>query len=317
MRRRPPRRPRSSAVHIAVALLMLLNAAACGATTSLLPPTGLPTATLSLPSPMPEGTIQTGLPNSPQGCALGSVAPQPAFSPIYSARGYSGARGEVALTFDDGPAPIYTRQILDELRAAGAHATFFVVGAHARRYPDLVRAELAGGTAVGNHTYTHQDLAGKSVGDIRGQLTTTTTTLRTITGDHCLWLFRPPYGAFDGTVLAEAHREGLTTLMWDVQALDWLRPGTAVIAQRIISQLHSGAIILLHDSAPDNENQDRSQTANALPAILAAMHARGLRAVTLPQLLRDAGLVQDPSSPTGSPGLPTPVPTPSVPPGSE
>jgi peptidoglycan/xylan/chitin deacetylase (PgdA/CDA1 family) len=296
---------------------MLLNAAACGMPTTLLPPTGLPTATLSLPSPVPQGTIHIGLPGSPQGCALGSLAPQPAFVPIYSARGYPGARGEVALTFDDGPSPLYTRPILDSLRAAGAHATFFVVGAHAQRYPDLVRAELAGGNAVGNHTYTHPDLAGQSVGVIRWQLLTTATTLHTLTGDDCLWLFRPPYGDFDGTVLAEAHREGFTTVIWDVWAQDWLRPGTAVIAQRIISQLHSGAIILLHDSAPNNENPDRSQTANAVPAILAAMHARGLRAVTLPQLLRDAGLIQDLGWPTATPGLLTPVPTPSVVPGSE
>ncbi len=280
----------------------------------LTPTVGQATAT---PSPVPRATTRTGLSSSPQGCALGSVAPTPLSFRIYSARGYPGARGEVALTFDDGPSPIYTRQILDELRVAGAHATFFDVGAHARRYPDLVRAELRGGNAVGNHTYTHQDLAGQSTADIRWQLTTTTTTLRTITGDNCLWLFRPPYGAFDGNVLAEVHREGFTTIIWDVWALDWLRPGTAVIAQRIISQLHSGAIILLHDGAPNNEYPDRSQTANAVPAILAAIHARGLRAVTLPQMLRDAGLIQDPGSPSASPGMPTPVPTPSLPPGTE
>jgi peptidoglycan/xylan/chitin deacetylase (PgdA/CDA1 family) len=262
-------------------------------------------------SPIPQATANSGLAGSPQGCSLGTIAPMPLFFRIYSARGYPGARGEVALTFDDGPSPIYTRQILNELRAGGAHATFFEVGAHARRYPDLVRAELLGGNSVGNHTYTHQDLAGQSVGDIRWQLSATTTTLRTIMGDKCLWLFRPPYGAFDANVLAEAHREGFTTVIWDVWAQDWLRPGTAVIAQRIISQLHSGAIILLHDGAPETFTPDRSQTANAVPAILAAMHARGLRAVTLPQMLRDAGLIQDPGPSLTAPSIPTPPPAPS------
>jgi peptidoglycan/xylan/chitin deacetylase (PgdA/CDA1 family) len=278
------------------------------------PTVGHATAT---PSPVPRATTNSGLSSSPQGCALGSVAPRPPSFRIYSARGYPGARGEVALTFDDGPSPIYTRQILDELQAAGAHATFFDVGAHARRYPDLVRAELRGGNAVGNHTYTHQDLAGQSLGDIRWQLTTTTTTLQSITQDRCLWLFRPPYGAFDANVLAEAHREGFTTVIWDVWALDWLRPGTAVIAQRIISQLHSGAIILLHDGAPETFTPDRSQTANAMPAILAAIRVRGLRAVTLPQMLRDAGLIQDPGTSSASTGRPISAPTPSLPPGSE
>ena len=286
MRLRLPRRPRCRGARIAVTILILLSAAACGAPPGTLPPVaarGLPTAP---PSPVPQGTTATGLLNSPQGCALGSVAPRPPDVPISSARGSPGAQGEVALTFDDGPLPLYTRQILDELRAASAHATFFDVGAKAHRSPELVRAELAGGNAIGNHTYNHLSLPGASLAVVRDQLHRTTATIEAITGDHCLWLFRPPYGHWDASVVAEVRREGLTTVLWDVDALDWLRPSAAVIAQRIISQLHAGAIILLHDWVPG--------TADALPAILAAIHTRGLRTVTLPQLLRDAGLVQVP-----------------------
>lgn len=284
MRLRLLRRPRCRGARIAVTILILLSAAACGAPPGTPPPVaarGLPTAP---PSPVPQGTTATGLTNSPQGCALGSVAPRPPDVPISSARGSPGAQGEVALTFDDGPLPLYTRQILDELKAAGAHATFFDVGAKARRYPDLVRAELAGGNAVGNHTYTHLSLPGASLHVVRDQLQHTTSTIEAITGDRCLWLFRPPYGHVDASVLAEVRREGLTTVLWDVDALDWLRPSAAVIAPRIIAQLHAGAIILLHDWVPG--------TVAALPTILAAMRARGLRALTLPQLLRDAGLVR-------------------------
>jgi peptidoglycan/xylan/chitin deacetylase (PgdA/CDA1 family) len=276
-------------------------------------------ALLSTATTAPAGTSVPGTPASPQGCSATGAAPKPPLPLIFSARGYPGARGEVALTFDDGPAPIYTRQILDELQAAGAQATFFVVGAHAQRYPDLVRAELAGGNAVGNHSFTHQDLAGKSVADVRWQLASTSSTLRSITGDTCLWLFRPPYGlgGFDANALAEAHREGFTVVIWDVWALDWQRPGTAVIAQRIITRLHSGAIILLHDGGSNTFTPDRSQTADALPAILAAIHQRGLRAVTLPRLLTDAGLVRLSSAPAGARATPTPPAIPTVPPGSE
>lgn len=293
MRLRPPRRAWYASLHTAVAAVILLSASACGAATSRLAPTRIPTATLGLPTAPPrlvlQGTTPVDLHGSPQGCVLGMVRPRPPDVPISSLRGYPGVQGEVALTFDDGPSPLYTRPILDELRAAGVHATFFVLGAHARRYPGLVRAEQAEGHAIGNHTYTHLFLPGASLTVVRDQLQRTTATIVSISGDLCLWLFRPPYGAIDVGDVAEAHREGLTTVLWDVQAWDWQRPGSAVIAQRIIAQLHSGAIILLHDAAPDNENPDRSQTANALPAILAALRAHGLRAVTLPQLLRDAG----------------------------
>src|SRR5689334_5639670 len=120
--------------------------------TATIPPAGTPAP--GPPTPSPQGTVGPGTLASPQGCGPRGARPQPPSHIISSAAGYSGAHGEVALTFDDGPAPIFTRQILDELRAAGAHATFFVVGEHAQRYPDLVRAELAGGNAVGNHTFT-------------------------------------------------------------------------------------------------------------------------------------------------------------------
>ena len=228
---------------------------------------------------------------------------------IYSASGSSGARGEVALTFDDGPSPVYTPQILAILKAWGMRATFFVVGHHAQQYPDIVRAEWLDGNAVGNHTFSHLFLPGASPAQLRSQLSTTTRTLQAIAYDPCLWLFRPPYGGVDASVLAEARRQGLATVLWDVQAEDWLRPGAGVIANRIVSQLHSGAIILLHDSAPDGEIPDRSQTVAALPTILAAIRDEGLRAVTLPKLLLDAGLVRRPTPPS----TPRPTPTPPAP----
>jgi peptidoglycan-N-acetylglucosamine deacetylase len=253
-----------------------------------------PTATAQQ---QPTATGQPGRPDrglllSPQGCVLDTVAPKPPSYLIYSASGTpAGARGEVALTFDDGPSPVYTRQILSILQRWGVHATFFVVGRHAQLYPDVVRAEWQAGDAIGNHTYTHAYLPGLTGGEIASQLSVTSADLRAITGDRCLWLFRPPYGAVNALVPAIARQQGLTTIQWDVEAQDWLRPGSQVIAQRIITGMYPGAIILLHDSAPDNENGDRSQTVAALPIILAAMRAQGLRPVTLPTLLHDAGLV--------------------------
>lgn len=264
----------------------------------------IPTATVTIPSPP--------LP-SPQGCAPGApVTATPSF-PLLSARGAPGVRGEVALTFDDGPSPVYTSQILAELKAAGAHATFFVIGNRAEKYPALVRAEWLGGNAIGNHTYRHDWMAGTSSTHISATLMTTTRAILAATGDPCVWLFRPPFGAqnWDYRVAAEAAREGLTSVTWDLAGFDWERPGADVIAQRIISRLHSGAVILLHDSAPDTENQNRSQTVAALPLILQAIHAQGYRTVTLPTLLADAGLARPVAAPhtvprpsRGAPGWP-------------
>jgi peptidoglycan/xylan/chitin deacetylase (PgdA/CDA1 family) len=260
---------------------------------------GRATGRTTRPSALPAGASPTpfgsqALFNSPQGCVNGGFAPTPVALKLFTASGHRGVGNEIALTFDDGPSPIYTAQILNELHAAGAHATFFVVGRHAQRYPDIVRAEWLAGDAIGNHTWGHDWLSGMSQSRVRNDLTATTEAIRAATGDSCVWLFRPPWGGtnWSRAVGAETQREGLTAVDWDVQAWDWARPGTAVIARRIITQLHPGAIILLHDSGPDTENQNRSQTVAALPSILAAIRARGLKPVTLPQLLADAGLVE-------------------------
>jgi len=231
-------------------------------------------------------------PHSPQGCAAGAAPRVKQRAPITSARSALGQRAEVALTFDDGPSPRFTPQILAALHAAGAHATFFVVGRHAARYPGLVRAEWAGGNAIGNHTYDHTWVPGMSRARLRKSLAATTAAVRRATGDACLWLFRPPFGAlpWHSRGADELRQDGWTTVDWSIDPKDWKRPGARAIAQRVIRQLRPGAIILLHDGAPDGQNADRSQTVATLRLILAALQERGLQAVTLPQLLRDAGM---------------------------
>jgi len=281
---------------------------------------------------------------SPQGCVNG-VAPPPGqgpYGPIYSTHGYRGVGNEIALTFDDGPNPVYTPQILAQLKAADVPATFFLVGHHAELYPDLVSQEWGDGHAIGNHTFNHDWIPGLSPDRLRANLDKTAQVLRNATGDPCLWLFRAPYGQFippvrvpppantplPGTpppptptpqvqvpvTVTQAwrvvHEAGYTPVNWDTDGKDWLLPGTQAIAQRIIAQLHPGAIILMHDGAPDNEKQDRSQTVAALPAVLAAIRARGLQPVTLPRMLVDAGLIKRPNPPASTP---TPTRTPQAP----
>jgi chitooligosaccharide deacetylase len=183
------------------------------------------------------------------------------------------------------------------------HATFFVVGVHAQRFPNLVEQEGQDGMAIGNHTLHHEPLLFAKPAAVRSSLAQTASIIKGITHDPCLWLFRPPYGDLAPTSGAanEIRGEGYTIVNWDTQGRDWTRPGVELIVQRVLAHVHPGAIILLHDGAPDTESQDRSQTVQALPQILAALKARGLVSVTLPQLLEDSGLVSSPAPPDVSP----------------
>lgn len=269
-------------------------------------------------------------PPSPQGC-VGGVAPAPGqgpLGPIYTTHGYAGVGNEVALTFDDGPNPSYTPQILADLQTAGVHATFFVIGRHAQEHPELVRQEWEDGNAIGNHTFDHEWIPGLSQQKLQQTLDKTATAIREATGDQCLWLFRPPYGDIAPTGAAPTpapgmptptpvrpvpatstrawrviRESGYTPINWDTSGHDWLLPGVGTIVRQINGELRPGAIILMHDGAPDTEKQDRRQTVAALPAVLDAIRAHGLRPVTLPQLLYDAGIVKRPIAPT-----PTPLP---------
>jgi peptidoglycan/xylan/chitin deacetylase (PgdA/CDA1 family) len=272
-------------------------------------------ASHTLAPPLSTEIPLTPLANSPQGCIDGQapVAKSKAIITGGAGQVYSAPRAaptatptvppavahEVALTFDDGPNPVWTPKILADLQAAGMRATFFVIGVHAQRFPDLVEQEWQHGMAIGNHTLHHEHLLFAKPIDVRDSLTQSARIIKGITHDPCLWLFRPPYGvlAANSGVANEIRSEGYTIVNWDTQGHDWTRPGVALIVQRVVGNLHSGSIILLHDGAPDTEVQDRSQTVQALPQILAALKARGLVSVTLPQLLKDSGLVTLPSPP--------------------
>jgi peptidoglycan/xylan/chitin deacetylase (PgdA/CDA1 family) len=186
---------------------------------------------------------------------------------------------EVALTFDDGPSP-YTPQILAILQRFHAHATFFVVGEYAALHAATLRDVLHDGNEVGNHTFTHANLLGLSDGGVAGQLSSTQDAIHAVTGYTPVW-FRPPYGHVDGRVSGIAASLGLRTALWSVDTRDWTLPGAGAIAATAIAGLHPGSIIIMHDGGGD-----RSETVAALPAILAAVAARHLQAVTLSELFR-------------------------------
>jgi len=186
-------------------------------------------------------------------------------------------RRVVALSFDDGPWPD-TPAFVRLLEREHVPATFFLIGGQVTdRYRSLLRRELHDGDALGDHSFTHPFLT--HTGDVRGQLQRTITTIRAQTGfTPCV--FRPPYGAYSGSVVATARELHMATILWNVDPRDYTRPGTGVIASRVLAQVHPGSIVLSHDGGGPRE-----QTLAAYGHIIKVLRARGYRFETVPRLL--------------------------------
>jgi len=185
----------------------------------------------------------------------------------------------VALSFDDGPAPI-TRAFVAMLEAQRVPATFFMIGDQVSAgYRSTLRHELRAGDALGDHTYTHPDLELLSGGEVHNQLQRTIEAIRGLTG-YTPCVFRPPYGDYDQAIIDAASSLGLATILWDVDPSDYTLPGTSVIEQRVLEQVQPGSIILSHDGGGP-----RGETLAAYPYIIRALERRGYRFETVPQLL--------------------------------
>ena len=200
----------------------------------------------------------------------------------------------VALTYDDGPNPPYTNEILDVLNEEGVHATFFLVGRAVTAYPSIVQREVREGNAVGNHTWDHGHLIVMNATQVQASLRKTDAAIFAATKVHTR-LMRPPYGSRDWLVLDQARRMGYTPVMWSVPlAKDWENPDPEVIANRILPKVRDGSIIVLHDGnrgllcarahlAP--RTCDRGNDIEATRLIVRELKRQGYRFVTVPELL--------------------------------
>ena len=193
----------------------------------------------------------------------------------------------VALTFDDGPNPPFTNQILDVLKKNGVKATFFVVGTRCKQFPEVVKQVYKSGHELGNHTWSHNVLILKSSKFIRNEIDSTDKFLRDL-GYIDTIHFRSPKGMkFIGLsrILAKTNRDNI---LFDVVAWDWSCPGVEKIVKNVINSVRSGAIILLHDGNGDNNYQitDRSQTVAATEIIIQRLKSQGYSFVTISELLQ-------------------------------
>jgi peptidoglycan-N-acetylglucosamine deacetylase len=182
----------------------------------------------------------------------------------------------IALSFDDGPDPTFTPEVLQILAAAGVKATFCLIGRQARAHPDLVRAIAAQGDTLCDHTETHPHLNRLPPAQIEAQIVPPAQFIRDTVGVRPAFV-RPPWGNVNGDVIAAAHAHGLRVLGWSVDTSDYLRPDPAVLVARVLAAAQPGGIVLMHDGGGD-----RSHTVAALPAIIAQLEARGYTLVTPP-----------------------------------
>jgi peptidoglycan/xylan/chitin deacetylase (PgdA/CDA1 family) len=187
---------------------------------------------------------------------------------------------DVALTFDDGPGP-YTPGVLSVLERFHVQATFFVIGEMLRYFSASAVRELHDGDVIGDHTETHPEMATLSAHDQHEELFDQIARVELLGGPRPV-LFRPPYGSYDPTTMRELHALHLLMVLWSVDTGDYLQPGVSVIVQRALAGAHPGAIILMHDAGGT-----RTQTIQALPAIIRGLRAKGYHLVTVPELLRD------------------------------
>jgi peptidoglycan/xylan/chitin deacetylase (PgdA/CDA1 family) len=176
-----------------------------------------------------------------------------------------------ALTFDDGPNPTYTPQILQVLTQYHVPATFQIVGYEGAARPDLLKLEVADGMTLTNHTWDHASLISLNPGQFAGEVDATTNLIQSVTG-QTVKCVRPPYGYSNASVLTQLAQRGLGELLWDIDPSDYTTPGTGVITNRVLGALHPGAIVIMHDGGGD-----RSQTVAALPAIITGIEAAGYR----------------------------------------
>src|SRR3954452_170935 len=188
----------------------------------------------------------------------------------------------VALTFVDGTAPQWTPKILEVLRRERVPGTFFLLGSQALRYPDLVRRELREGHEVGNHSFRHPDLTTQPTWEQRWQLAQQELALVGVAGRPPS-LMRPLYSFSPDSVdkgywrlIQDAHTHGYVTVLADVDARDWERPGVDAIVRNAIPKDGRGAVVLLHDAGGD-----RSQTVAALGALIERLRAEGYRFTTI------------------------------------
>lgn len=182
---------------------------------------------------------------------------------------------KIAITFDDGPHPYYTEQLLDGLKERGVKATFFVTGEHAEIHPDIIERMNEEGHLIGNHTYSHLQLSRSNRQEYKEQLIKTNEIISDITGKDVIFV-RPPYGTWDKTLEKDLN---MFPVLWTVDPLDWCSDNVACITRKVVSEAGENDIILMHDSY--------ASTVTAALQVIDELQKQGYEFVTVDEILFD------------------------------
>ena len=183
----------------------------------------------------------------------------------------------IAMTFDDGPSAVLTPKLLDLLAAHHIKATFFVIGENVAEHPEIVAKAAKEGHEIGNHSWSHPNFGKMSQENVRSQVQRTDDAIKNAIGKRPT-LLRPPYGSITEREKRWIHDEfGYDIILWDVDPLDWKRPGPAVVRSRILKETRPGSIVLSHDIHPG--------TIEAMPSTLDQLEAKGFKFVTVSELI--------------------------------
>jgi peptidoglycan/xylan/chitin deacetylase (PgdA/CDA1 family) len=244
----------------------------------------------------PDVPVEKPIPSSVRPKVTPTVAePQITFNSVHVDGPY------IALTFDDGPNATLTPKLLDLLAARHLKATFFVVGQNAADHPDILKRAVREGHEIANHSWSHPNLGKMADEAVRRELQKTDDAIAAAIGKRPT-LMRPPYGSLTARQKKWIHEEfGYRIIIWDVDPLDWKRPGPSVVTARILKETKAGSIVLAHDIHPP--------TIEAMPKTFDQLIEKGFKSVTVTELLAMATPI--PPKPKPSPSAPRAIAVPS------
>ena len=184
-------------------------------------------------------------------------------------------KGKVALTFDDGPHPVCTPQLLDGLKKRDVKVTFFVTGENVESYPEIVKRACEEGHLIGNHTFHHVQLTAANSDDFKKEIISTNDIIQEVTGKETSFI-RPPYGSWDKKYEKELN---MFPVLWDVDPLDWCSTNVDKIVRSVLAGTKENSIILMHDSY--------DSTVTAALQVVDILKAEGYEFVTVDEILFD------------------------------
>jgi peptidoglycan-N-acetylglucosamine deacetylase len=188
---------------------------------------------------------------------------------------------KVAITFDDGPNPVYTPQILDIFSKAKGKATFFMIGEQMTNHPEVVKHVADQGHEIGNHTFTHPKLSQLSVEDCREEIDQTEKLIEEMTGQRPV-VFRPPYLDYNQDTVSIVQQKGYSMIgALNLEAQDWEQPGVEHILEKSRDVVKNGGILIFHDGFGD-----RSQTIEAVRMLVSELTSQDYQLVTVSELLK-------------------------------